>query len=222
MIVDRRWLSLEIEIPPAEGLRLLGIKHGGRTPRSSVMSCYQEELELAGTLIAPRAVVASCLAGLPDSKTIPEDVPHALVVCTIGAELEQRVQRLNDLGDSARAMILDAIGSAAVEELADRLNLELCERALAEDRFPGPRRSPGYGGWALSEQRLIFELLRPSETGILLNESCMMTPSKSISFAMPLEGGEQVRSPRGRCARCGMQDCEYRSIPTGERSDAIE
>ena len=213
MIGDRVARKLDIEIPAGEGLRLMGITSRKRAPRESVMRCFDEELAQAHRIIEARAVYATCPGGLPGSRAIPAGVPHALAVCTIGTQLEERTRRLIEGGDTARAMILDAIGSAAVEEVADRVNGELCDRGLAEGRHPGLRRSPGYGTWSLSEQRLIFELLRPVETGVDLNESCGMSPTKSISFALPLEGGERVGGPRGRCARCGMKNCEYRVVP---------
>lgn len=212
MITDRVARELEIEIPVQEGLRLMGVTPRKRAPRQSVMRCYNEELAQAHRIIEARAVYATCSDGLPGSQSIPVGVPHALAVCTIGMRLEERARRLVAKGDSARAMMLDAIGSAAVEEVADRVNGELCARYLAQGRHPGLRRSPGYGQWSLGEQRLVFELLQPVETGVDLNDSCAMTPTKSISFALPLEGGEQVRGPRGRCARCGMKDCEYRVV----------
>jgi len=219
MITDRVVRTLEIEIPGDEGLRLMGITRRKRPPRESVMRCYREELAEAHRLIEPRAVYATCPGGLPGSEAIPAGVPHALAVCTIGTRLEERTRWLIDQGESARAMILDAIGSAAVEEVADRVNGELCDRYVTEGQHPGLRSSPGYGRWSVSEQPLIFDLLQPAETGVELNASHVMSPTKSISFALPLQGGELVRGPRGRCARCGMKNCEYRVSPPGRRSN---
>jgi len=218
VITSRVARTFEIEIPGQEGLRLMGITDRKRPPRESVMRCYREELAEAHRIVEPRAVYAICAAGLPGSEAIPAGVPHALAVCTIGKQLERRSRRLIERGESARAMILDAIGSAAAEEVADRVNGELCDRYVAEGQQPGLRASPGYGRWPVSEQPLIFDLLRPAETGVELNASHVMTPTKSISFALPLQGGELVRGPKGRCARCGMKDCEYRVSPRTRRS----
>jgi len=218
LITDRVVRTIEIEIPGREGLRLLGITPRRREPRESVMRCYHEELVEAHRIIEPRAVYATCPAGLPGSQAIPAGVPHALAVCTIGRRLEERTRCLIDQGKSARAMILDAIGSAAVEEVANRVNGELCDRHVTEGQHPGLRSSPGYGKWVVSEQPLIFDLLQPTETGVELNSSHVMSPTKSISFALPLQGGELVRGPRGRCARCGMKSCEYRVMPQNKRS----
>ena len=219
MITDRVVRTLEIEIPGREGLRLMGITSRKREPRESVMRCYREELAEAHRIIEPRAVYATCPEGLPGSAAIPAGVPHALAVCTIGTRLGERTRSLIDQGESARAVILDAIGSAAVEEVADRVNGELCDRYVAEGQHPGLRSSPGYGRWPVAEQPLIFDLLRPAETGVELNASHVMSPTKSISFALPLQGGELVHGPRGRCARCGMKDCEYRVVSRSQRSE---
>ena len=109
----------------------------------------------------------------------------------------------------ARAMLLDAIGSAAVEEVADRSNRRICEEALCAGLDPGPRVSPGYGAWDLEDQDWIFREIAPAEIGVTLSENWMMTPRKSISYAVPLSGGS-VR-PRRRCVHCGLADCAYRT-----------
>ena len=194
----------------------MGITPRKRAPRASIMRCFEEELATAHDIIEPRVVHATVPAGLPGSASITADVPHALAVCTIGGALEARAKHFMKAGDATRAMIIDAIGSAAVEEVADNLNREFCERCISAGDLPGPRISPGYGSWALAEQELIFEALLPVESGVVLNASYTMIPSKSVSFAMPLAGGKalsKARAQQGRCAHCNMSGCEYRVVP---------
>ena len=113
-------------------------------------------------------------------------------------------------GQSARAAILDAIGSAAVEEVADRCNELICAMAAPTDFAPDMRTSPGYGSWVLREQALVFEFLRPEDIGVELTERFSMLPRKSVSFVVPLEGGPIGRSAVERCRHCGLEDCPYR------------
>ncbi len=207
---ERRVARPRIEIPREQAIRYLGMHRGNREPKEAVMRLVEEEFAQATALIEPRAVTRCFPDGIAGSDFFPGDVPVALVVCTIGGALEARVHELMAAKDAGRAMILDAIGSAAAEEVADHCNLSLCETALAAGRRPDRRSSPGYGKWKLVEQRWIFDLLEPAEIGVTLSERCMMTPRKSVSFGMPLEGGDDSGRSRRRCIRCGMVNCEYR------------
>ncbi|MEW6071496.1 MAG: vitamin B12 dependent-methionine synthase activation domain-containing protein [Planctomycetota bacterium] len=208
----RRIERLAIEIPREQTIRYLGMHRGGRAPKPEVRRVFEEELALAAGLVEARAVVQAFETAPPGSDFVSAGEPVALVVCTIGIALERRVHDLMAAGDVARAMMLDAIGSAAAEEAADASNHALCAEALAEGRRPDRRGSPGYGKWKLVEQRWIFSLLDPAAIGVSLTERCMMIPAKSVSFGLPLTGGERHASPDRRCVRCGMTDCAYRAV----------
>jgi cobalamin-dependent methionine synthase-like protein len=210
MTEARRMEALEVRIPKAQVFRLLGMHRKKRDPRPSVTRAYEEEAAIAARLVAARAVTMPFPTGLPGSRFGDPDIPVTAAVCTIGPGLEERVAELSSSGRAAKAMILDAIGSAAVEEVVDRLNGEICERALGRGGQPGPRRSPGYGGWKLSEQALLFDALEPADIGVELTQSFMMIPRKSVSFVVPLEGGVAGLQGVGRCARCGLLDCAFR------------
>jgi hypothetical protein len=210
--------GVEIDIPRHKVPRLLGMhKKHRRAPRDSVLRMIEEECAAARELVKPRAVVVVNDAGLPGSRYLVAGMPVAVVVCTIGAELENRVSLYTSSGDSARAMVLDAVGSVAVEEVADHTNHMICDFAAREGSFaPAARRSPGYGGWSLDEQRVIFDLLSPREIGVALSAGRMMTPRKSISYAVPLRGGRRRPRRGGRCVRCGLADCQFREEWPGE------
>lgn len=210
MTAGRTVETIDVEIPRDQVFRLLGMHRKAREPRASVLRAYEEESAAARELIAARSVSIPLATPLPGSEYGENDVPVAAGVCTIGSDLEDRIRALSTSGQTARAMILDAIGSAAVEEVVDRINGTICEAALAEGRQPGPRRSPGYGGWDLTEQALLFDLLDPSEIGVTLTDTFMMIPRKSVSFVVPLDGGVPGLRGRSRCARCGLLDCTFR------------
>ncbi|NQU07650.1 MAG: Vitamin B12 dependent methionine synthase activation subunit, partial [Candidatus Abyssubacteria bacterium] len=59
-------------------------------------------------------------------------------------------------------------------------------------------------------QRPVFSLLDPSPIGVSLNDHCMMTPKKSVSFVIPLVEGKAQREEGRRCEDCGYVDCSYR------------
>jgi hypothetical protein len=204
--------SFQIEIPRGQALRLLGIRKKGRRPRSSVVEMFDEEYEWAMRMVEPKAVMAISHSGLPGSSHIDPTMPLVVVVCTIGMALEERVTELAEAGDAARALVLDALASAAAEEVADQSNHLICEMTAPTDFAPDSRRSPGYGKWDIREQNVIFRFLQPEEIGVVLTESCMMIPRKSISYVVPLEGGKPGQGPGQRCVRCGVKDCPYRAF----------
>ena len=79
--------------------------------------------------------------------------------------------------------------------------------------FLPPRFSPGYGDLPLSLQRDIFRVLDcPRKIGLTLNESLLMSPSKSVTAIVGL-GHPRESSCSGGCNQCSKTDCIYRSTP---------
>lgn len=202
--------SFAPEIPRGEAMRLLRMHRGTREPRESVMRCFEEEHAAARDLAEPRAVWTVVEGGIAGSAAIATPGPLAVAVCTIGPALEVRAAAHARAGDSLRAMILDALGSAAAEATADHCNGRICDRALREGLSPDRRRSPGYGSWDVAEQRLLFAQVDAGGIGVTLTEAGMMVPAKSVSFVVPLTGGKPGVRSGGRCSRCGFLACEYR------------
>ena len=107
--------TFDIEIPRDRAYRLLGMHRQQREPMESVRCNFDREYAAACGLVEARAVSIGGRSGICGSAFFDAEAPIALVVCTIGSALEQRVAELTDEGRVARAMLLDAIGSAAVE-----------------------------------------------------------------------------------------------------------
>jgi hypothetical protein len=212
--------AFQIEIPRRFAYRLLGLGRSGRAPRPSIMVMFEEELAIATGLVDAKAVMCYSHEGLLASTQFDPRLSLVAVVCTIGPALEDRVTELANAGETARAAVLDAIGSAAAEEVADQSNRLICELAAPTDLTPGQRVSPGYGTWDIRDQRLLFELVGPDDIGVRLTASGMMVPRKSISYVVPLDGKPGDADTGGRCAHCGAEDCTYRDaddVETVER-----
>jgi len=129
---------------------------------------------------------------------------------TIGDELENKVSELNKRGELAFAVILDAIGSVAAEDTADLVNLQICEWCQKKGWGTSQRFSPGYGNWSLEGQKFIFSILPAERIKVRLNQSYMMIPRKSVSFAIKI--GEEFESLKKQriCEICNLKDCPYR------------
>ena len=102
---------------------------------------------------------------------------------TVGLELDRMLFR-EGLRSTARAVCLQAIGAERVEAVCDRFETEMRER-YGEIRT---RFSPGYGDLPLDFQRELFRVLDCSRTiGLTLNESLLMSPSKSVTAIIGVE-----------------------------------
>ncbi|MER2080352.1 MAG: vitamin B12 dependent-methionine synthase activation domain-containing protein [Ruminococcus sp.] len=134
---------------------------------------------------------------------------RAAVMCaTLGAAAD-RLLRVSQITDMSRAVVLDSLASAAVEQVCGEVD------ALLAERFPGTfmtfRFSPGYGDYPLDMQRTILRLLdAPRKIGLTLNESLLLTPSKSVTAVIGLSDHPIPRGRRG-CAVCSLREtCAYR------------
>lgn len=131
------------------------------------------------------------------------------IVCTIGPALEERASaRMR--ADPAHAVALDALGSAAVEQLAALAVDRTVESALAEGLCTTIPLSPGMVDWPLEVgQREVFGLMDASAIGVVLTPSSMMTPRKSRSLVIGV--GPHVLRDGDVCDYCEMRDrCRYR------------
>ena len=96
---------------------------------------------------------------------------------TVGASFDRLAARYAKVSP-AKALILQGLGAERVEALADLFCSELVEGGLELT----PRFSAGYGDLSLEFQRDLFRALDCQKSiGLTLNESLMMSPTKSIT-----------------------------------------
>ena len=220
---------IPLAIDPDEVLRFQGYQRGVDTPEPAVRALFEDALALGRALMEPRAVTRWLAVTAPDADgldvagerlTIPGlrdqwgEVQHlGLAVCTIGHALERRVAELWDARELPLAMMLDSVGSGAVESLAEYVNDVLCQAGLASGLKVTNRVSPGYGAWDVTEQRVLFRLCPAGAIGVTLNDACFMTPTKSISLLAGAGAAARVDHYFSQCARCWMATCAYRRTP---------
>jgi hypothetical protein len=138
----------------------------------------------------------------------------ALFAVTLGAGVSDEIERLFAENDPALGTMLDAFASVAAEMLADRVARRWRSDADGASRgSPALPYSPGYCGWHITGQRLLFKTLRPEEIGITLTESCLMQPMKSVSGVLVSAAPEihqRCVGTFGFCADCTSQTCQDR------------
>ena len=127
-----------------------------------------------------------------------------IFAATVGLEIDRLIRKYTRLSP-AKALFLQGIGAERIESLCDAVNAEWKE-AYQQLR---PRFSPGYGDLPLEMQKDIFRVLDcPRKIGLTLNESLLMSPSKSVTAIIGIGGGaEEVKN---KCSACRKTDCAYR------------
>lgn len=176
-------------------------------PRAVVVDLSREDFE----------GVLDGLAG-PGKETViglvyPRGEAFALFVATLGAPVCDRIGELFAANDLGRGWMLDAVASAAADRLADLLAARL-EDELVGRGHSAPRvlpYSPGYCGWTVRGQERLFARVRPEEIGVTLNDSCLMTPIKSVSGVL-VAGAKEIHRFRPDFDFCG--DCRTHTCAT--------
>ena len=130
---------------------------------------------------------------------------YAFFICTAGVEYEAFQERLKKAGDMVRVFIADALGSVIAEKAADQMELSLQENIDKLGWHHTNRFSPGYCGWHVSQQQLLFPLFKGETCGVKLTESSLMLPIKSVSGIIGL--GPNVRHLDYTCGLCDFKQC---------------
>jgi hypothetical protein len=134
----------------------------------------------------------------------------AFCVCTIGGRLEEAVVASMLAGDPLGSLFLEAAGVAFLEALSTRAYETLQELARGRILQSGCRFGPGYEGLDLSYQKRLFDLVDASLIGVGLNESCVMSPAKSLSFVTAWTSSHMPLRSRNKCVSCTLTHCPYR------------
>lgn len=125
---------------------------------------------------------------------------------TVGVGIDRLISKYSHISP-AKALMLQAIGAERIEALCDTF----CEDV--KTRFNTglkPRFSAGYGDLPLDTQKQIFNLLNCSKyIGLALNDSLIMSPSKSVTAFVGLCDEEEI-STKNKCLLCDKKDCAFR------------
>lgn len=175
------------EIDKREALRYAGVR--GRA--AEVETLFEECVTELSLLFHPK--VCWCRLGIDDAVQVPEiakmlssnglakhlDGCSEIVVfaATVGVEIDRAISRYGAISPT-KSLLASAIGSERIETLCDCFESFIGK----EGREMRKRFSPGYSDLPLDSQKDIFSLLNcPRMIGVALNDSLLMSPSKSVS-----------------------------------------
>lgn len=130
---------------------------------------------------------------------------YAVMVATAGHEFQKMQFEVKDSGDIYKEFLLDSIGSAIAESVAACTCQKIEEAASCQGYGVSFPYSPGYCGWHVSQQQLLFSLLPDAPCGICLSESSLMSPIKSVSAVVAVGSG--IRKQKYGCELCNKSDC---------------
>lgn len=113
-----------------------------------------------------------------------EGCDSAVVFCaTVGHEIDRLIKKYGVISP-AKAVIFQGLGAERIEALCDLF----CADLESEGLTARPRFSPGYGDLPLELQRDIFRTLDcPRRIGATLNQSLLISPTKSVSAVVGLK-----------------------------------
>lgn len=144
-----------------------------------------------------------------------EDIKNHLVGCekavimcaTLGVEIDKLI-RINQITDMAKAVVLDSFASVAIEQVCRGVDKLLAEKY--DEYYFTFRFSPGYGDYPIKLQREFLKILDAQrKIGLTTNDNYLLTPSKSVTAIAGLSKTPVEQKKRG-CAVCDMRDrCKY-------------
>ena len=128
-----------------------------------------------------------------------------LFAATVGLGVDRLIAKYNAISPT-KALIFQAIGAERIESLCDLFNNDVKK----EHKAVRPRFSAGYGDLSIEIQKDIFTTLNCSKNiGVTLNESLLMSPSKSVTAIIGIANDSDC-ADENCCFSCKKTDCEFR------------
>jgi hypothetical protein len=163
----------------------------------------KEKVNLEGGMVINGTLIPS---------TFPRSKEIAVAVCTIGPELEEQVTAYSKGRQALKGIILDGIGSAAVDSLIFEV-IKIINKEVSEHNYQvSSPVSPGMPGLPITEQWNLLHMVPANEIGVSLTSSGIMIPRKSTSMVLGVGERMQKWEQAQVCANCNLnQTCPYRT-----------
>ncbi len=130
-----------------------------------------------------------------------------IFTATTSVSIDRLIRKYMEL-QLSRAVIIDAIGSSAIEGFCNLLCKHLQDTYNVNFR---PRFSPGYGDLNINTQPLILGYCDASrKIGVTLTHNNLMIPSKSVSAIAGIRPKNEKCEHHSRCENCEKENCLYR------------
>lgn len=152
------------------------------------------QVRFSEKIFNPEGIICSYLNGMT----------HALLfIGTAGWEYDKAKEALKVDDDIVADFIADSIGTVLAEMTVRRI-----EKDFNGNQTISMPYSPGYCNWDIREQHLLFSLFPEKPCGVILTDSSLMTPEKSVSGFFAL--GENLQRQPYHCEICKNTRCYKR------------
>lgn len=221
-----RGLSVEFDEARISGMESSSLarvlaRPGGR-------ESWEGALDDARTLIEPAAmwdyfpvveirhesILLACgarLGGGPLAGVVAGAAELAVAVCTVGQAVSSRIREHQQARKLLRGLLLDELGSWAVDMVRQQVCRRLQDDAEAAGQRVSTSLSPGESEWPLEDQGVLFALLDAGSIGVSLGPTLLMSPVKSLSFVLGRGSNLTGHEGGSHCDFCVIRErCTYR------------
>lgn len=133
-----------------------------------------------------------------------------LFAATTGIGLDRLIARYSRVSP-VKALLFQAIGAERIECLCNLFCDDMAAQQSTLGNSVTRRFSPGYGDLPLNLQSDLFQILDcPRKIGLTLNQSLLMSPSKSVTALMGIGPAACTQGHASGCAACSQESCIYR------------
>lgn len=139
---------------------------------------------------------------------------RAVCMCaTLSADMDKLI-KITQVKDMAKAVVMDAFAGVAVEQVCDKIEEQI--RELLSEKYLTYRFGLGYGDLPLEQLGEFLTVLGTSKTiGVTVTGGTMMSPTKSVACIIGISNN-QIKSKKKGCITCNMREkCRFRM--KGER-----
>lgn len=153
---------------------------------------------------------------VPDCLEVCEAQLVSVVIGSLGSALENHCRSLATQGEIYQSTLFDAIGTALLDLLSERISSRIEQTFNPYGLMNGPRFAPGIDNYPLEHQHQLFRLADGKSVGVTLNSSAIMVPTKSISFFQTLSKSESKHRATNKCQQCRLTGCQFRMTASND------
>lgn len=210
----------DIPYDKSEILRYCGVKKGNAETEKLLEECLFECDGIFSYKVCHMTVPVTLAENVIDfgfakaesaalSKNLSECTEAIFFAATTGLNIDRLILKYSRV-NAAKALVFQAIGAERIEALCNAFCDDLQAELASQGLYLRPRFSPGYGDFSIEFQKDLFAVLDCNrKIGLSLNESLIMSPSKSVTAVVGISG-EKCRKRDESCMYCEMKNCSFR------------
>lgn len=192
-------------------LKFLG--YAKRRPQKIILRKIDEECDISDKFIKPQVYLKKFKISHNDNQITIKDKyvlkgkyifdrlkeceSIYIVLYTIGQDIEQRIKYYTNNNEMIRGMALDKIGIVALDYINNKMKSnilnEISGLKISAEIYPGER------DFDVSNQKIIFELLKDENIDIKINEHYQFFPIKTVGVIFGIGSKE---NDVDRCENC--------------------